>query len=351
MPADCVDFNRRRVMRTLQRILPFVLVLAASTPVLASDRDDGILRADIDEEEGLLFINGRDLPRREPAVFLGGARLEVLSHSRTDIVARVPPGLTPASYRLLVVGDFLLFGDSFTVSLGDQGPQGPQGETGAQGPPGAKGDTGAQGAQGERGERGEKGETGAQGAQGAQGERGERGEKGDPGAQGERGERGEKGDPGAQGAQGERGEKGDTGAQGLQGLQGLQGPQGETGAQGLQGPPGAQGLQGPPGARGEIGPQGPPGAPGTFSATTCTYTTGPFITANAIVVTSTVTCAAGRFAVSIIPTWQTWFFASVCTPVSRRFGNSTVGTDWFSTAGTQGCLGNSVATITLCCPP
>jgi hypothetical protein len=40
----------------------------------------------------------------------------------------------------------------------------------------------------------------------------------------------------------------------------------------------------------------------------------------------------------------------VCTPASRRVNNSTVATDWLSNSNSLGCLGNSVATMTLCCP-
>jgi hypothetical protein len=68
--------------------------------------------------------------------------------------------------------------------------------------------------------------------------------------------------------------------------------------------------------------------------------------------TSTVTCPNSGFAVSIIPTWQSWSGASSCIPVNRRNSASLVLTDWFSSpsgVGT-GCQGNSLATMTLCCP-
>src|SRR4051794_37687954 len=172
----------------LQRVLPVVLVLAASTAALADDRSARILRADVDLGEGLLFINGRELPRHEPTVVLGSTRLHVLSSSRTDIVALVPSGLVPATY-LLLVGDDL----HFAVSVGDTGPQGPPGPQGAQGPAGPPGPQGLKGDTGPQGPQGLKGDTGLQGPQGL------------------------KGDTGLQGPQGL---KGDTGLQGPQGLKG-----------------------------------------------------------------------------------------------------------------------------------
>jgi hypothetical protein len=104
------------------------------------------------------------------------------------------------------------------------------------------------------------------------------------------------------------------------------------------------------------GPTGPTGATGTFTATTCAYLTGPFVTGtnqNGGFNQTTVTCVAPRpFAVGVIPTWQVWPFAASCHPLGRRLNNSTVVTEWFSTpAGSGvGCQGAQIATMTLCCP-
>ena len=338
----------------LQRVLAVVVLLVASTPALADhrdhdnrdhdnrDRDSRILRADVDQDNDLLFIHGRDFPRREPTVILGSLRLDVLSFSRTDIVARVPHGLAPATYFLSVDREL-----HFAVAVGDVGPQGPKGDPGPQGPPGpqgAKGDPGPQGPPGPQGAKGDPGPQGPPGPQGAKGDPGPQGPQGDPGPQGATGPQGPIGPPGPQGATGPQGPIGPIGPIGPQGPQGATGPQGPIGPQGLQGLPGATGPQGP------IGPTGPQGPPGTFTATTCSYVTGPFITANTSVATSQVTCPNNQFAVSIIPTWQLWFTNSVCTPLSRRINASTVVTDWLSNVNSQGCSGNSVATMTLCCP-
>ena len=335
---------------TLPRLVLVMVVLAGSAPALA-DKAQGatILTANVDVDDGLLFIHGQDLPRKEPVVFLGNTRLDVLSFSRTDIVAQAPSGLPPASYRLSVSGV------EFTVSVGDlgpQGPAGPKGDAGATGAQGAKGDTGPLGAQGLQGPQGIKGDTGPQGELGLQGTTGAQGPIGPAGAvgaQGLVGPIGPQGIPGIAGVQGLIGPQGIPGIAGVQGPIGPAGPQGITGAQGPTGAIGATGAIGPVGPAGPQGQLGPQGAAGSFSASACIYTTGPFVTGNTSLVTSTVTCSAGQLAVAIIPTWQVWFGNSVCTPLSRRISGATVVTDWLPSSGGTGCSGNSVATMTLCC--
>jgi hypothetical protein len=312
----------------LRRLLPVLMLLATSTPALAEDPDGRIQRTDVDLEDGFLFISGQGLPRTEPTVVLGNLKLVIVTFSTTDIVARIPTTLAPATY-LLTIGN----NTRFAVTVGNTGPEGlpgPQGEIGPPGPQGARGDTGAQGPQGLQGEVGPQGATGTTGATGATGPQGPQG---------------------LQGLTGATGPQGPQGLTGATGATGPQGPQGLTGATGATGATGPQGLQGLTGATGATGPQGLQGPPGTFSATTCSYATGSFIVGNRSLSTSSVTCSSGRFAVSIIPTWQSWFTDTVCTPVSRRVNDSTVATDWISNVNTLGCLGNVVATMTLCCPP
>ena len=150
------------------------------------------------------------------------------------------------------------------------------------------------------------------------------------------------------GAVGPQGPKGDTGATGPQG------PKGDTGAQGPQGAKGDTGATGPQGATGDTGATGPQGPQGTFNPAQCTYVTGTFVAGqnmNGTLQTTSVTCPNGGFAVGMYPTWAAWSGASSCIPVGRRSSNSTVMTDWFSSpvgAG-NGCAGNSLATMTLCC--
>jgi hypothetical protein len=151
----------------------------------------------------------------------------------------------------------------------------------------------------------------------------------------------------------------DTGAAGPQGATGPQGPTGAAGPQGPLGPQGATGPQGsigPVGPQGPAGPTGPQGAQGTFTATTCSYVTGAFITGtntNGAFNTTSVTCPANLpFAVGAIPTWSAWSGSALCTPVSVRNGTAGFSTYWFSPAIAvgSGCQGNSLATMTLCCP-
>jgi hypothetical protein len=148
----------------------------------------------------------------------------------------------------------------------------------------------------------------------------------------------------------------DTGAAGPQGATGPQGPTGAAGPQGPQGATGPQGSIGPVGPQGPAGPTGPQGTQGTFTATTCSYVTGAFITGtntNGSFNSSSVTCPANLpFAVGAIPTWQAWNGTGVCIPVSLPNGTTGFTTYWFSSlvgVGT-GCQGDKVATMTLCCP-
>jgi len=341
----------------LKRFLPVTLLIAITgTPARADDHGGVILRADVDRESGLLFINGRDLPRRDSRVFLGARQLEVLSFSRTDIVARVSHDLAPATYLLSVADDL-----QFAVSIGDVGRAGPPGPKGDVGPAGPKGDLGPAGPKGDIGPAGPKGDLGPAGPKGDLGPAGANGEIGPVGSRGDVGPVGPRGDVGPVGPRGDIGPvgpKGDIGLSGSPGPRGDIGPIGPQGDIGPIGPSGDVGAIGPQGPRGEIGATGAPGQlgpqgpPGTFTATTCTYVTGPFVAGTlSPITTSTVSCPDGKVAVSIIPTWSAWSTASSCIPVSRHTGLSTVATDWLSHVGEgTGCLGNSVATMTMCCP-
>src|SRR5262245_40415037 len=80
---------------TLQRFLPVIVLLAASTPAVADEIDGRIFRVDVDFADGTLFVNGQNLPRSQPTVTLGNVRLTVVSFSTTDIVAKVPTDLAP----------------------------------------------------------------------------------------------------------------------------------------------------------------------------------------------------------------------------------------------------------------
>jgi hypothetical protein len=277
-----------------------------------------------------------------------------------------------------------------TGPVGAAGASGPPGPVGGPGPAGANGTIGATGATGPIGATGPQGPQGATGPQGALGGAGPQGSQGVPGPQGPQGPEGATGDSvtieevpvgdpicanggtkltvgsvvtftcnGLNGANGAAGATGATGPQGGPGPAGGAGPQGATGATGPQGPSGPAGPQGVTGSAGPQGPQGPQGvtgpqgATGTFTPQQCTWVTGAVVNGTntqGAFNSSTASCPANAFLVSIVPTWQAWSFQAQCLPVSLRNGNSAT-TYWFSTpAGVGvGCQNSQFATMILCC--
>src|SRR5262249_14557498 len=117
------------------------------------DQNEGravIEKADTDSTLSYLFIQGRNLGVYEPLVTLGGTPLSVESWSPTDVVARLPLGVSAATYRLeLLKRDGAVA--QFDVYVGDPGgegnvgPPGPTGPTGPAGPPGPQGPAGPAG--------------------------------------------------------------------------------------------------------------------------------------------------------------------------------------------------------------
>lgn len=162
-----------------------------------NDREDQgstiILSTTVDLAAGQLTINGQNLPSR-PLVRLDGTPLDLVSHSRTQIVA----SLQAAAALEGQPGDYLLtiargggqerdeqaddrserLSAAFVVTMGAVGPAGPAG------PPGPRGDKGDTGPQGLTGPKGDAGSVGPQGPQGPTGPPGPQGAKGDTGAQG-----------------------------------------------------------------------------------------------------------------------------------------------------------------------
>jgi hypothetical protein len=88
-------------------------------------------------------------------VTLAGVRLDVLTSSDDEIVARLPGDTPPGTYRLRVAdrrGE-----DSDEIDLAVGGATGPQGESGPPGPPGSTGEPGPQGIPGSPGPPGRDG--------------------------------------------------------------------------------------------------------------------------------------------------------------------------------------------------
>ena len=196
----------------------------------------------------VLYIYGQKLLWNndgQVVVTLAGMPLAVVSASEGQVIAQLPAGLMPGTYRVTVSrGPSAVQNGGVDVTIGAVGPVGAQGARGDTGP---QGEIGPQGIQGDKGATGLVGPTGAVGATGA------------TGVAGATGPVGAAGEIGATGPQGPQGEKGDTGNVGAIGATGAQGPQGQTGP---QGPQGVSGSQGPIGAIGPVGPQGSTGPQG-----------------------------------------------------------------------------------------
>jgi type VI secretion system secreted protein VgrG len=121
-----------------------------------------IVEARADFEGGLLMVSGENFLRSTSDVVyvsLSGQILPVISRTSAEIVAQLPAGIVPGTYRLVVVRSGLLpLADAMDVTLGGAGPRGEPGE------PGPKGDRGDPGPQGIPGQKGEPGRPGADGA-------------------------------------------------------------------------------------------------------------------------------------------------------------------------------------------
>jgi hypothetical protein len=208
-------------------------------------------------EQGELFLRGENFMRRsndQVSVSLSGVTLGLVSQSEAEILARLPSGIEPGTYRLVVIRSGPVPGaDAMDVTLGAAGPAGPEGQVGPQGPMGDTGPQGLPGIQGPPGEDGKDGEPGPVGPEGlvwrgawaeaaayasddavqfegsswvatrentavppaAGADWSLLASKGDPGETGERGERGSQGPQGVKGDQGDRGEQGSPGTPGI----------------------------------------------------------------------------------------------------------------------------------------
>jgi len=146
---------------TIRRAMTLLSMLAAPCAgVLPAGADEpnqpAIRRLEAQVPEGVLRVEGRSFGSN-PRVWLNGAILPLTSAADDLILATLPAGLTPASYRVVVYRpDVGLLGrfDSAEVAIGAVGPQGPAGVPGAQGPQGPEGAQGPQGPEGPQGPAG-----------------------------------------------------------------------------------------------------------------------------------------------------------------------------------------------------
>ena len=160
----------------MRRVLMFCVSACVASSVMVaeasnSDHDLQVQKATLNASQTVMTITVSDDDGRlrgAPDVRLAGTPLPVVSATVAPgprrsaigtIVANVPAGTLPGSYRLVVRWNHE--GDTdFQVAIGaigpvgPMGPQGPQGPTGADGAPGAPGADGAQGPQGPAGPSG-----------------------------------------------------------------------------------------------------------------------------------------------------------------------------------------------------
>ena len=118
-------------------------------------------------EQDVLTIKGGDFGFAPPRVFLAGASLEVMSCGPFEIVAKLPSGIEPGSYRLTILRrKHRCPSEAFSLTIGAVGPEGPTGPKGDKGDTGPRGLDGATGSQGPIGPVGPSGPTGPTGATG-----------------------------------------------------------------------------------------------------------------------------------------------------------------------------------------
>ncbi len=151
--------------------LGWIAALALVSSAAAHDREDRgklvISSAFADANTELLTIRGSGFGDRAPRVTLAGEPLPVLSSGPFEVLASLPLGLEPGSYRLTVSrGRGEGKSDTFDVTLGAAGAAGPGRPAGTEGPEGPAGLPGPQGLPGQPGQPGPPGPAGAPGPHG-----------------------------------------------------------------------------------------------------------------------------------------------------------------------------------------
>jgi type VI secretion system Hcp family effector len=154
--------------------LGWVAALALVSSAAAHDREDRgklvISSAFADANTELLTIRGSGFGNRAPRVTLAGEPLPVLSSGPFEVLASLPLGVEPGSYRLTVSrGRGEGKSDTFDVTLGAAGAAGPPGPEGPEGPAGLPGPQGLPGVPGQPGPPGPAGAPGPPGPPGPPG--------------------------------------------------------------------------------------------------------------------------------------------------------------------------------------
>jgi hypothetical protein len=123
------------------KLIAAVAMLSAFASSIVYGQTPVVRNAIIDSKTQQIGIAGTDLLPLSgpPSVYLDGVLLTLVSSSSTKIVADLPGGLPPGSFRLVVGAG------AFDVTNGAVGPAGPTGPAGATGATGPAGPTGPQG--------------------------------------------------------------------------------------------------------------------------------------------------------------------------------------------------------------
>jgi collagen triple helix repeat protein/IPT/TIG domain-containing protein len=167
-----------------------LLNLASWSPLHAQQHNAPELStAAVNTATNQITIGGSHFGSLKPSVTLDGLTLVVSSYSDTAVVAFLPNGVEPGTYRLALTNNSLqgnpdVRTGTLDVTIGAAGPAGAQGPAGPQGATGPTGPAGPAGAQGPAGPTGPAGPAGAQGATGPAGPAGPAGPTGATGAQG-----------------------------------------------------------------------------------------------------------------------------------------------------------------------
>ena len=132
------------------KLIVALAILSAFASSMVYGQTPVVRNAIINSTTQRIIITGKDLlpTSGSQVVYLDGSLLTLVSSSSTRIVADLPSGLPPGSFRL-VVGTGV-----FDVTYGTVGPAGPAGPAGAQGATGATGPSGPAGPTGPQGPAG-----------------------------------------------------------------------------------------------------------------------------------------------------------------------------------------------------
>jgi IPT/TIG domain len=129
-------------MRSVWPVVSFLCLAALAWPAFAQ----GLVVTAASADGDVLTIRGVGFGSVAPYVAVAGVPLVVLSSDGDEIAARLPAGVAPGSYLLVVARNptrtpYYLF-DVTIGAAGPQGEPGPGGDRGPQGPPGPPGPPG-----------------------------------------------------------------------------------------------------------------------------------------------------------------------------------------------------------------